>query len=202
MESLKYRQAARALLRHDNVDCIRLTNDTHSLSPIPSRDLSLRGPNLAAVPGNHEERRTRPADRFSRGSNLQKQRGHRARDRGSGAISNSASGQWLESAKATRRDEETREKETTTKEDVEIEKDKKKRDGEKEGGRGKKGQRGEGEVIRGCSGARKCPRPRGEKRVRVSLNNFDHTSRQSDTRAYEYIHLNAPRRPGKYCPNF
>lgn len=59
-----------------------------------------------------------------------------------------------------------------------------------------------GEMVRGCSGARKCPRPRGEKRVRVSLNNFDHTSRQSDTRAYEYIHLNAPRCPGKYCPNF
>lgn len=57
-------------------------------------------------------------------------------------------------------------------------------------------------MVRGCSGARKCPRLRGEKRVRVSLNNFDHTSRQSDTRAYEYIHLNAPRRPGKYCPNF
>lgn len=57
-------------------------------------------------------------------------------------------------------------------------------------------------MIRGCSGARKCPRPRGEKRVRVSLNNFDHTSRQSDTRAYEYIHLNAPRRLGKYCPDF
>lgn len=41
-----------------------------------------------------------------------------------------------------------------------------------------------------------------KKRVRVSLNNFDHTSRQSDTRAYEYIHLNAPRRPKKYCPDF
>lgn len=85
---------------------------------------------------------------------------------------------------------------------IETESDKKKRvrEGKREGGQGKKGE--EGEVIRGCSGARKCPRPRGEKRVRVSLNNFDHTSRQSDTRAYEYIHLNAPRCPGKYCPNF
>lgn len=85
----------------------------------------------------------------------------------------------------------------TTEEDVGVEEDRGKK---KE--RTKRRKRGRGEVVRGCSGARKCPRPRGEKRVRVSLNNFDHTSRQSDTRAYEYIHLNAPRRPGKYCPNF
>lgn len=29
-----------------------------------------------------------------------------------------------------------------------------------------------------------------KKRVRVSLNNFDHTSRQTNTAQYEYIHLN------------
>lgn len=94
-------------------------------------------------------------------------------------IFNSASGQWLESAIWGGNDDD-------------------------EGGRwdrGRKREKGR-EVVRGCSGARKCPRPRGEKRVRVSLNNFDHTSRQSDTRAYEYIHLNAPRRPRKYCPDF
>lgn len=205
MEYFKHQRAARIRLhRVNSIDCIRLTSGTHPSSLIPSRDLSVRGLNLS---------RLRPiitvsdarSDRFPRGSNLQKQRGHRARDRGSGAIFNSASGQWLESARegdAERKRD--REKETTTtKEDVEIEKDKKKRDreGRREGGQAEKGE--EGEVIRGCSsGARKCPRPRGEKRVRVSLNNFDHTSRQSDTRAYEYIHLNAPRRPGKYCPNF
>lgn len=92
------------------------------------------------------------------------------------------------------------------KEDVGIEEDrkeeKKKREREKRTGQQERREREGGEVVRGCSGARKCPRPRGEKRVRVSLNNFDHTSRQSDTRAYEYIHLNAPRCPGKYCPNF
>lgn len=89
----------------------------------------------------------------------------------------------------------------TTKEDVEIEKNRKKKKREEREWSNRRGRR-RGEVVRGCSGARKCPRPRGEKRVRVSLNNFDHTSRQSDTRAYEYIHLNAPRCPGKYCPNF
>lgn len=91
------------------------------------------------------------------------------------------------------------------KEDVGIEEDrkeeKKKREKRTEQQKRRERER-RGEVVRGCSGARKCPRPRGEKRVRVSLNNFDHTSRQSDTRAYEYIHLNAPRCPGKYCPNF
>lgn len=84
-------------------------------------------------------------------------------------------------------------------EDVEIEENRK---NEERKGRDNRRGRRRGESVRGCSGARKCPRPRGEKRVRVSLNNFDHTSRQSDTRAYEYIHLNAPRRPRKYCPNF
>lgn len=89
----------------------------------------------------------------------------------------------------------------TMMEDLEIEKDRKKKRERKEDGTTEEEKR-RGEVVRGCSGARKCPRPRGEKRVRVSLNNFDHTSRQSDTRAYEYIHLNAPRCPGKYCSNF
>lgn len=90
----------------------------------------------------------------------------------------------------------------TTKENINIKEDrKKKKKKEKRTEDNRRGKR-RGEVVRGCSGARKCPRPRGEKRVRVSLNNFDHTSRQSDTRAYEYIHLNAPRCPGKYCPNF
>lgn len=91
------------------------------------------------------------------------------------------------------------ETENAMKKDVEIEENRKNE--EKKGRNNRRGRR-RGESVRGCSGARKCPRPRGEKRVRVSLNNFDHTSRQSDTRAYEYIHLNAPRRPRKYCPNF
>lgn len=53
------------------------------------------------------------------------------RDRGPGGITNSASGQWLESAKATQKGNERKRKRdgegktTTTKEDVEIEKDKK-----------------------------------------------------------------------------
>lgn len=67
------------------------------------------------------------------------------------------------------------------KKNVEIEEDRKKKKGEKRGWSNSRGRR-RGEVVRGCSDARKCPRPRGEKRVRVSLNNFDHTSRQSDTR--------------------
>lgn len=41
-------------------------------------------------------------------ANIQKQRGHRARDRGAVRSSNSASGQWLGSTMGTTRGEETR----------------------------------------------------------------------------------------------
>lgn len=50
----------------------------------------------------------------------------------------------------------------TMKEEVEIEVDRKKKKGER--GRSNRRGRRRGEVVRGCSGTRKCPRPRGEKK--------------------------------------
>lgn len=45
--------------------------------------------------------------------------------------------------------------------------------------------------VRGCDATGlESVSDRKKKKVRVSLNNFDHTSRQSNTWAHEYIHLN------------